>query len=111
MILPAPKGKSKVVPAAAGPDKTAGQRPSFPEAGSPVPDKQPAISIPAKIGLEIRNLRKSLNLTLAELSAASKLSESMLSKIETGSVSPSLKTLDVIAKALNVPFKQLFART
>jgi transcriptional regulator with XRE-family HTH domain len=35
----------------------------------------------------------------------------MLSKIETGSISPSLGTLDAIAKSLNVPISRLFAET
>jgi mannose-6-phosphate isomerase-like protein (cupin superfamily) len=35
----------------------------------------------------------------------------MLSKIENGSISPSLGTLNALAKALNVPLRQLFAET
>src|SRR4029077_2877830 len=34
-----------------------------------------------------------------------------LSKIENGAISPSLATLDVLAKALNVPISRLFAET
>ena len=35
----------------------------------------------------------------------------MLSKIENGGISPSLDTLDALAKALNVPITRLFAET
>src|SRR5262245_3238564 len=46
------------------------------------------------IGAEVRRLRKSLDLTVAELGTAAGISAGMLSKIENGSISPSLATLD-----------------
>jgi len=48
-------------------------------------------------------------LTIAELAAASAVSAGMLSKIENGMITPSLTTLDQLAKALNVPISQLFS--
>jgi len=63
------------------------------------------------IGAEVRRLRKDLDLTVAELGAAAGISTGMLSKIENGSISPSLATLDSLARALNVPISRLFSET
>jgi transcriptional regulator with XRE-family HTH domain len=71
----------------------------------------PLRSLEAGIGAEVRRLRKSLDLTAAELAASSGISTGMLSKIENGAISPSLGTLDALAKALNAPISQLFAET
>jgi transcriptional regulator with XRE-family HTH domain len=68
-------------------------------------------SLEANIGAEVRRLRKTLDLTLAELSAAAKISTGMLSKIENGAISPSLATLGALSRALNVPVSALFAET
>jgi transcriptional regulator with XRE-family HTH domain len=65
-------------------------------------------SLESEIGAEVRKLRKELDLTVAELGAAAGISTGMLSKIETGSISPSLATLDSLASALNVPISRLF---
>ncbi len=75
--------------------------------GSAAPEVAPS-SIEIGIGAEVRRLRKSLDLTVAGLAAAAGLSTGMLSKIENGGISPSLATLDALAKALNVPITQLF---
>jgi transcriptional regulator with XRE-family HTH domain len=63
------------------------------------------------IGTEVRRLRRSLDLTVAELGTAAGISAGMLSKIENASISPSLATLDALAKALNVPVSRLFAES
>ena len=55
------------------------------------------------IGHEIRILRKALGLTVSEIAAATGLSVGMLSKIENGNISPSLTTLQTLARALGVP--------
>lgn len=68
-------------------------------------------SLEANIGAEVRRLRKTLDLTLAELCAATKISTGMLSKIENGAISPSLATLGALSRALNVPVSALFAET
>jgi transcriptional regulator with XRE-family HTH domain len=78
--------------------------------GSSAPSGPPR-SLEANIGTEVRRLRKSLDLTVAELGAAASISAGMLSKIENGGISPSLATLDALAKALNVPISALFAET
>jgi transcriptional regulator with XRE-family HTH domain len=68
-------------------------------------------SLESGIGVEVRKLRKDLDLTVAELGTAAGISTGMLSKIETGSISPSLATLNSLAKALNVPISRLFSET
>lgn len=78
--------------------------------GSSAP-KDAAPTLEAEIGAEVRRLRKSFDLTVSELGAASGISTGMLSKIENGSISPSLSTLSSLAKALNVPISGLFRET
>ena len=79
--------------------------------GSAAPSELSARPLEASIGFEVRRLRKSIDLTVADLGAAAGISAGMLSKIENGSISPSLGTLDALAKALNVPITRLFAET
>jgi len=79
--------------------------------GSSAPSELPPRPLEAGIGIEVRRLRKSLDLTVAELGLAAGISAGMLSKIENGAISPSLATLDALAKALNVPISRLFAET
>ena len=66
-------------------------------------------SLEFEIGTEVRKLRKELDLTVAELGAGANISTGMLSKIENGSISPSLGTLNSLANALNVPISRLFS--
>jgi transcriptional regulator with XRE-family HTH domain len=79
--------------------------------GSSAPPELPTRSLEASIGVEVRSLRKSLDLTVAELSIAAGITTGMLSKIENGTISPSLATLGSLAQALNVPISRLFAET
>ena len=79
--------------------------------GSSAPAQLPPRSLEVEIGTEVRKLRKSLDLTVAELGVAGGISSGMLSKIENGAISLSLATLSALAKALNVPISQLFAET
>jgi transcriptional regulator with XRE-family HTH domain len=79
--------------------------------GSLAPAEPAARSLEAGIGAEVRRLRKSFDLTVTELGIAAGISSGMLSKIENGAISPSLATLDALAKALNVPISRLFAET
>lgn len=60
------------------------------------------------IGLEVRRLREQLHLTISELARSAKLSGGMLSKIENGSTSPSLSSLQALSQALHVPLSSLF---
>ena len=52
------------------------------------------------IGHEVRTLRKALGLTVSDIAGATGLSVGMLSKIENGNISPSLTTLQTLARAL-----------
>ncbi|WP_206732845.1 helix-turn-helix domain-containing protein [Bradyrhizobium zhanjiangense] len=70
--------------------------------------KDVAPTLESEIGAEVRRLRKELDLTVSELGAAAGISAGMMSKIENGSISPSLATLSALAKALNVPIGRLF---
>src|ERR1700751_3687485 len=79
--------------------------------GSRAPHAFMPPTLEAGIGAEVRRLRKSLDLTVAELGLAAGISAGMLSKIENGAISPSLATLEALAKALNVPISSLFAET
>jgi DNA-binding XRE family transcriptional regulator len=78
-------------------------------ARSVAPSKLSNRPLEASIGLEVRWLRKAIGWTVAELGMAAGISTGMLSKIENGSTSPSLSTLDALARALNVPITRLFA--
>jgi transcriptional regulator with XRE-family HTH domain len=79
--------------------------------GSLAPSVALTASVEEQIGTEVRRLRKALDLTVAELGGAARLSAGMLSKIENGTISPSLSTLSALAKALNVPISSFFAES
>jgi transcriptional regulator with XRE-family HTH domain len=76
--------------------------------GSTAPAVDAPLSIAAAIGVQIRGLRKRLDITGAELAHQAGLSAGMLSKIENGSVSASLESLEALARALNVPLTSFF---
>ena len=67
-------------------------------------DKQ----LEASIGKQVRISRKSAGVTLQQPSKQSLLSASMLSKIENGQISASLKTIQLICHALNISITSLF---
>ena len=67
-------------------------------------DKQ----LEASIGKQVRSARKSAGVTLQQLSKQSQLSASMLSKIENGQISASLRTIQLICHALNISITTLF---
>ena len=111
-----PRPKPVVRPAAAQAARKVLRRPEPDtdvslQTGSEAPSEVSARPLEASIGFEVRRLRKSIDLTVAELGAAAGISAGMLSKIENGSITPSLGTLDSLAKALNVPITRLFAET
>ncbi len=54
----------------------------------------------ATVGNAARRLRLAQGLTLAEVAASAGISTAMLSRLETGDVSPSLDTLEALAAAL-----------
>ena len=77
--------------------------------GSTAPRADAPLSIAAAIGVQIRQLRKRQDITAAELAHQAGLSAGMLSKIENGTVSASLESLESLARALNVPLTSFFA--
>lgn len=60
------------------------------------------------IGMRIKELRESANLTQEKLAELSGLSLDYLGKIEVCINKPGLKALIKIANALNVPLKEIF---
>lgn len=62
------------------------------------------------LGTRLRALRKARGQSLVELSRTSKVSVAMISQIETGQVTPSLKTLEKLRVALDVPFGSFFSQ-
>ena len=60
------------------------------------------------IGRQVRAMRQAQGLTGGELAREAGLSVGMLSKIETGSTSPSLTTLQALSNALQVPLTAFF---
>lgn len=76
---------------------------------SGAPASGPRRTLEQAIGLQIRQHRKHMGLTVAELAGAAGVSAGMLSKIENGQISPSLTTLQTLSNALNLPISLLFA--
>src|SRR4029079_12739694 len=77
--------------------------------GSLAPQSAASRSIAEAIGTQVRNLRRKLDLTGAELAVQAGLSAGILSKIENGAVSASIDSLEALARALNVPLTTFFA--
>jgi transcriptional regulator with XRE-family HTH domain len=75
--------------------------------GSPGAPKAGDNKLEAAIGRVVRGFRKEGGLGVAELAARARLSPGMLSKIENGAISPSLATLQAVARALQVPVTSL----
>lgn len=63
----------------------------------------------SRVGAQIRALRMAGGLSGQDLALASGVSRSMLSRIERGLVSPSVDTLERIARGLGVPVARFFA--
>ncbi|WP_420604547.1 helix-turn-helix domain-containing protein [Methylobacterium sp.] len=61
------------------------------------------------LGLQVRTLRRQRDLSASELGQAANISLGMVSKIENGQSSPSLSTMNSLAKALDVPLSSLFS--
>lgn len=82
--------------------------------GAPADPARPAAkpgplnSLQVAVGREIKRYRIKAGLTVAELAGAAGLSSGMLSKVENGQISPSLGTLQALARGLNVPLTSLF---
>jgi transcriptional regulator with XRE-family HTH domain len=62
------------------------------------------------LGRTARRLRESQNLTLADVARRADISSAMLSRLETGRVSPSLETIVALSQALGVSASALMQR-
>jgi transcriptional regulator with XRE-family HTH domain len=81
--------------------RTSGRRKAVP---APSPPTQPAAAadFSASIGRVARRIREDLGLTLANVAQQARISPGMLSRLETGQVSPSLETIVALAEVLGV---------
>lgn len=82
--------------------------PSTPRRADQPPEPGPTNTLQIAIGREIKRYRLKAGLTVAGLAATAGLSTGMLSKVENGQTSPSLDTLQTLARALNIPLTSLF---
>jgi transcriptional regulator with XRE-family HTH domain len=75
-----------------------------------VPKKETPADAPlaTSVGAAIRRLRSAQGLTLADVADRAQISQGMLSRLETGAVSPSLETLAAVAKAIGADLATLF---
>lgn len=71
------------------------------DSGAPRPTLDSA-QLSASIGRVARRIREELGLTLASVAQHAQISPGMLSRLETGQVSPSLETIVALAEALGV---------
>jgi transcriptional regulator with XRE-family HTH domain len=96
------KGDSKAVPRAKTVRNALSRsaRPAAERAASPAID----------LGRTARRLRESQNLTLADVAGRADISSAMLSRLETGRVSPSLETIVALSQALGVTASVLMQR-
>lgn len=69
-------------------------------------DDSPAVDL----GRTARRLREGQNLTLADVAGRAHISSAMLSRLETGRVSPSLETIVALSQALGVTASVLMQR-
>ena len=63
------------------------------------------------IGLELRRIRKSRRLTLAQVKSGTQLSISFLSDIERGRTNPSLETLNRLSRFYELPVNELMVNS
>lgn len=93
----------------------AARRKGSPSGHDGVPQQDPHATGAAKsklleaaIGREIRRFREKLGMTIAQLGKAANISSGMVSKIENGTISPSLSSLQALSHALQVPVTAFF---
>ncbi len=60
------------------------------------------------IGIALRDLRETQDISARQLSDDSGISAAMISRIESGQVSPSIATMSALSEALDVPLASLF---
>jgi transcriptional regulator with XRE-family HTH domain len=75
--------------------------------GERFPARNSAVS--KALAANVRRLRKERGWTQDDLAAETKVEQAAISLIENGRANPTLLMLETIARALNVPFIELFA--
>ena len=63
--------------------------------------------VAVQVGANVRRLRQAQGLTSGDLARSAGISAAMLSRLETGDVSPSLETLAALADALGIAMASL----
>lgn len=66
------------------------------------------MEIKKKFGTNLRDLRKSANISQEELALRLNADQAYLSRIEAGQMNVTLETIEEISKALNVSTKEFF---
>ncbi len=89
-----------------GPRRSRTPRTKATDPPSPPRDDNPALDL----GRTARRLREAQNLTLADVARRADISSAMLSRLETGRVSPSLETIVALSQALGVTASVLMQR-
>lgn len=79
--------------------------------GRPKPPQKENDRIDVAIGVALRELRTDRRLSARQLATRAEVSTAMISRIESGQVSPSISTLSALSKALDVPLVSLFRET
>jgi transcriptional regulator with XRE-family HTH domain len=82
------------------------------EQGTPdLPLPRAGLSLNAAVGRTIREMRDLRRMTARDLGLRAGVSAAMISRVESGQVSPSLSVLEMLATALDVPMVSLFRDT
>ena len=68
-------------------------------------------NIDSAIGISLKDMRENRGLSAKALSESSDVSAAMISRIESGQVSPSISTLSALSEALDVPMVSFFRDT
>jgi transcriptional regulator with XRE-family HTH domain len=79
-----------------------------PQAAGPAVERSQSPAV--DLGRTARRLREGQNLTLADVAGRADISSAMLSRLETGRVSPSLETIVALSQALGVTASALMQR-
>jgi transcriptional regulator with XRE-family HTH domain len=89
-----------------GPPRRADRR----RVGAALPSADRAENPAVDLGITARRLREGQNLTMADVARRANISTAMLSRLETGRVSPSLETILALSQALGVTASVLMQR-
>jgi transcriptional regulator with XRE-family HTH domain len=105
-----PPMSRKPLPARVKPKSAAGRRVKAQKTKPEGPALERSQSPAVDLGRTARRLRESQNLTLADVAGRADISSAMLSRLETGRVSPSLETIVALSEALGVTASALMQR-